>query len=221
MIPATSCFIIALLRQHLIQMRQPTDVVVFGSGHTVRRLAVGFADLVSSTALAQQLSLGELGAAISDFERIATDIVARHDGRVIKVVGDEIMFTAPTAASACDIGLALTRDVAKHPPLGTVRVGIASGDVLNHDGDYYGPVVNLASRATKHANPGTVAVSETIRSEITSQRERFHIEPIGSFRLRGVAGRTPLSRVDRRHNPQQQGDPAFRESESGTSGRAK
>ncbi len=129
-------------------------------------LVVGFADLVGFTALAQQVSDEELAAVVDQFERLAYDVVVAGGGRVVKMIGDEVMFLVedPVMAAEIAVGLAdASRDAAE---LGDVRVGMAIGPVLEREGDAYGTTVNLASRATSIAYPGTVVVSPELRDAL-------------------------------------------------------
>ncbi len=200
LLPATTRFIELLLRRHLAIMRRPLDVVGRGvAGFATRRLAVGFADLVGSTSLAQRLSLAELGAAMSDFENTAADLATTHNGRLVKLIGDEVMFIAPDEVAACNVAVQLADAVEAHPVLPGIRVGIAIGEVLCRDGDYYGPVVNLAARAVKVAPPAAVVVSDEVRTAIEATSPgSFHMQALGSFSLHGLAAPVDLVQVSRR-----------------------
>ncbi len=129
-------------------------------------LVVGFADLVGFTALAQQVSGEELASVVDEFERLAYDVVVAGGGRVIKMIGDEVMFLVEEPAMAAEIAMGLadaSRDAAS---LGDVRVGMAIGPVVEREGDVFGTTVNLASRATSIAYPGTVVVSPDLREAL-------------------------------------------------------
>lgn len=122
------------------------------------RLSVGFADLVSYTRLSQKLEERELAALVERFGRRSADVIAGAGGRLVKTVGDEVLFVADSAADAATIGLELAEAMAEDPVLPDVRVGIATGTVLTRMGDVFGRTVNLASRLTALAAPGTVMV---------------------------------------------------------------
>ena len=129
-------------------------------------IIVGFADLVGFTALAQQVTDEELAAVVARFERLAYDVVIAGGGRVVKMIGDEVMFLVEDPVAAGEIALRLadaSRDAAE---LSDVRVGLALGPVLEREGDAYGATVNLASRVTGIAYPGTVVVSAELRSAL-------------------------------------------------------
>ncbi len=99
-------------------------------GVEVQRRSVGFADLVGSTAWTQQLDVADLAAALTEFDATASELVTTGGGRVVKLIGDEIMFAAPEASMAVDAALALVDAFAAHDTLAQVRVAVATGDVL-------------------------------------------------------------------------------------------
>ena len=72
-------------------------------------MALGFVDLVGSTAWAQTLSLRDQSLALTRFESAAWTSAVLAGGRVIKMIGDEVFFAAPTAEAACRIGLEVCR----------------------------------------------------------------------------------------------------------------
>jgi adenylate cyclase len=129
-------------------------------------LAVGFADMVGYTVLSQHVEEAQLAAVVSRFEELAYDTVTSLGGRVVKMIGDEVMFVVESATAAADIGLSLSEAYADDELLSDVRVGLAIGPVLIQDGDFYGPVVNLASRVVNIANPGTVLVSDEFHAQL-------------------------------------------------------
>src|SRR5438067_25709 len=138
-------------------------------------LAVGFVDLVGYTALSQELEPEELGALVGRFEELAYDTVAEHGGRVVKTIGDEVMFVAADNADAALTALRLTERSAVDELLPEARAGLAGGAVLAQEGDYYGPVVNLASRLVELARPGSVLVSDVLHR----RRGGRHPQPRG------------------------------------------
>ena len=119
-------------------------------------LTVGFADLVSYTRLSQRLEQRELSVLVQRFEGLAADVVTTGGGRVVKTVGDEVLFTAEDPVAAAVIALSISERMAVDDVVPDVRIGISHGPVLRSLGDVYGPTVNLASRLTALAQPGTV-----------------------------------------------------------------
>ena len=123
--------------------RVTQDDKTFGTFH----LTVGFCDLVGYTQWSRELSATDLGAAVNAFEQEAHELITRAGGRLIKSVGDAVLFSTPTPGTAAAIALDLTDFVATHPALTSLRSGLASGEVLSRDGDLYGSVVNIAARS--------------------------------------------------------------------------
>ncbi|MGY1754201.1 adenylate/guanylate cyclase domain-containing protein [Blastococcus sp. SYSU D01042] len=156
-------------------------VTAVGQGDR-RELAVGFADLVGYTSRSRGMGGRELGAMVEDFESIAASVIARHHGRVVKTVGDGVLFTAAPADAAA-IGLALP-DAWTAPERPLLRVGAAFGAVLTRLGDIYSPVVNLASRLTSIARPGTFLVDRELAHRIRDLPE-YRVRPLRRVSVRG------------------------------------
>ncbi len=129
-------------------------------------MAVGFADLVGYTVLSQELEDEELASLVERFDALSHDIVTSLGGRVVKMIGDEAMFVVQEPRQAAEIGLTLSEAYADDELLSDVRVGLAHGRVLLREGDYFGAVVNLASRLVNLAKPGTVLASDEVHSVI-------------------------------------------------------
>lgn len=149
---------------------------------------VGFADLVGFTALAQQVSDEELAEVVDQFEHLAYDVVVAGGGRVVKMIGDEVMFLVEDPVHAAEIALGLAEASRDAAGLSDVRVGMAVGPVLEREGDVFGTTVNLASRATAIAYPGTVVVSAELRATLADS-------PGLSFRAMRPRGLKNLGRV--------------------------
>jgi adenylate cyclase len=165
-------------------------------------LAVGFADLVGFTALSQQLSEKALADVVNRFEELAYDVVVRGHGRVVKMIGDEAMFVCDSVLDAVRIGLNLAEAYGDDEHLSDVRVGIAFGPVLAREGDYYGPVVNLASRIVNIAHPGSVVVSESVHDEVApgESGSEFAWKGLRARYLKEI-GRVPLWVVSEADEP--------------------
>ena len=155
-------------------------------------LAVGFADMVGFTLLSQHLSDEELAAVVGRFEEISHDIVTSKRGRVVKMIGDEVMFVVDNVADAARIGLDLADAYADDDLLSDVRVGLACGPVLLRDGDYFGPTVNLAHRIVNIGNPGTVLMSDEFHSALLEETsDEFTAQPLRPRLLKDL-GRVQL-----------------------------
>jgi class 3 adenylate cyclase len=161
-----------------------------------KHLAVGFADLVGFASLSQTLPGRELAAAISEFESRASETVTAAGGRVIKLIGDEVMFVADDSRSGCEVALRLVEVFRDDELLPPVRGGLASGDTITQEGDYFGPVVNLAARATKIARPESVLVPEALTREMPDSAD-FSFRRVGARRLKGFAEPVTLYALQR------------------------
>jgi adenylate cyclase len=190
LLPTVNSALDILLRQHIIAARRTIPGDAAASGYETQRMCVGFIDLVGSTALAQQLTTRELGGLLTTFEHIASDTVTSAGGRIVKLIGDEVLYTTSDESSACTIALHLVATFRAHPLVPEIRAGLAAGDVLVRDGDVFGPVVNLAARAAKLAPPGEVVVPITLATAagITS-------EQIGQHQLEGFDREVELCRL--------------------------
>ena len=151
---------------------------------------VGFADQVSFTGLVRSLSERELARMVQRFEALASDVVTAHSGRVIKTVGDEVLFVAMGAAPAAAIALDLVQAMAQDDVLPDVRVGLASGHVVSRLGDVFGTTVNRASRLTELARPRTVLVDDAFASSL-DMVAGFEMYPLRRQTLRGIGPVTP------------------------------
>jgi len=148
-------------------------------------LSVGFADLVSYTRLSQKLEERELAALVDRFGKRSADVIAGAGGRLVKTVGDEVLFVADRAADAALIGLELAETMAEDPVVPDVRVGIATGTVLTRMGDVFGRTVNLASRLTALAAPGTVLVDRDTADALTGNPD-FALDVERTRAVRGL-----------------------------------
>jgi adenylate cyclase len=129
------------------------------------RLCVAFCDLAGTTALINSTNGRAVMDELAAFEVTAHELVVQHRGHVVKFVGDEVMYTTPSASDAIAVGRALLGWVAGRPALGSARVGIAMGPVLQRDGDFFGPTVNRAARLVAQADAGTLLVDAALTDE--------------------------------------------------------
>lgn len=175
-------------RRH-VQAAARRRMLVSG-GEPQPEAVVGFADLVGFTALSQQVSDTELAAIVTQFEDLVFDVITAAGGRVVKMIGDEVMFTVAQPKIGAEIALSLVEGTRDSDELSDVRVGMSYGPVLQRESDLYGPVVNLASRATVIAYPGSVVVGAAVAEDLASDpayvvrpmRQRY-LKDIGRVRL--------------------------------------
>lgn len=167
-----------------------------------RRLAVGFADLVGFTRLTRRLEEEELGELVEAFETTAADQVHAHGGRLIKTLGDEILYVADDPGTAAEIGLRLIETMTGDETMPALRVGMAFGTVTTRMGDVFGTTVNLASRLTSIAprdavlvdgelaqalgESGDAPVSEVDVDAGSEDKYRFALQPMWRRPVRGL-----------------------------------
>src|SRR5579862_1170162 len=155
--PGLELFVTYVWRRHLLAALRHWSVSPSPSDRIV---TVGFADLVGFTAMSRALEPRELARMVDRFESLAYEHIPERGGRIVKMIGDEVMFAVEDAAFAADIAIALVEACARADDLPDVRIGLASGPTLAWEGDLYGPTVNLASRLVTLARAATVLVSE-------------------------------------------------------------
>lgn len=145
-------------RRHLVSAGSRM-LAVASSGAPATEQAVCFVDIVGYTSRSKALSESELVDWLEHFESETLGLVVDHGGRIIKNIGDEVLFVtdAPTAAAAVAV-LMTRRGNDGDDRFPEVRAGIAYGEVVSRLGDVFGPVVNIAARLTSAARPGTVVI---------------------------------------------------------------
>lgn len=151
---------------------------------------IGFADLVAFTNLVRTMPEREVARVVQRFESVASDAVTRHGGRVIKTVGDEVLFVASEPRAGADIAVDLVEAMGADDVLPEVRVGIAYGRVISRLGDVFGVTVNRASRLTGIAIPGTVVIDEAL-AQALADAPGLALRKRRRRRLRGVGDVVP------------------------------
>jgi adenylate cyclase len=146
--------------------------------HTTR-VTVGFADLVGFTALSNELDEDRIGDMVEIFESRCADVVAARHGRVIKTLGDSVLFVCEDPVGAMDIGLDIVEVIGRDSRLPDVRIGLATGSVIMQLGDVFGPPVNLAARLTGVAR----------RNRVITDLATADLLPPGQFETRALPAR--------------------------------
>ena len=157
-----------------------------------RRQIVGFADMVGFTSLTRRSTEAELVAVVDRFDALAADVVAENHGRIVKMLGDEVLFVADSPVDGAEIALTLLERAEREDGVPSLRAGLAYGRVLSRFGDVYGSVVNIASRLTSVARPGTVLVDIELAGALEDSaaytiRPRRPVSVRGYPRLRSAA----------------------------------
>jgi adenylate cyclase len=196
MLPLVGPTVVYALQAHLLDQirRDVIGATNLASGEVggAVELTVCFADLVEFTRLGEEIAPEELGMVAGRMEEMAT-AVAEPPVRLVKTIGDEVMLVSsepePMVAAALQLIAAAESEGQQFPWL---RAGIASGLTLPQAGDYYGRAVNLASRLTGVARPGSVVLDEATKE---AAEEAFDYSYVGERRLKGLDYRVKIYRA--------------------------
>jgi len=159
-------------------MRATTDDV------NTTELTVGFADIVGFTALSNQMSENKIGDLVELFEARCADVVATQRGRVIKSIGDSVLFVNDDAIGAFDTAEGIINVIGRDSRMPDVRVGLASGSVVLRLGDVFGPPVNMAARLTAVARRNRIvidAATALVLPEDQFETRRLPARPVRGF----------------------------------------
>lgn len=156
----------------------------------IAHLAVGFADVVSFTRLSRGLDSDELAAFVERFEVTTAEVIAELGGRVVKTIGDEVLFVTAEPRAAADIGLRIAERFNEDPDFPQIRVGLAYGEVIQRLGDVFGTPVNLAARLTAIAYPGTVLIDGGLARALP--QDAYDITGLRPRPLQGLGGVRPF-----------------------------
>ncbi len=182
------------MQMHLLeQVRR--DVIGHDLGSSdvgASEMTVCFADMVDFTKLGERIEMAELGQVAGRLEELALD-AAESPVRLVKLIGDAAMLVSPEPIPLIDAALTLVQAADEEgEEFPQLRAGLARGPTLAQGGDLYGRPVNLASRITAVARPGSVLAAESVRSAVTdSYRSSF----AGERRLKGIDGQIKLYRL--------------------------
>ena len=157
-----------------------------------QEMAVCFADLVGFTRLGGEVEPRELGSVAVKLGELATK-VAKPPVRLVKTIGDAAMFVSPDPGALVDAALTLLES-AEQAELPTLRAGVALGPALARAGDFYGHAVNVASRVTGAARPGSVLCTKDVRD---AALDDFHWSSAGRHKLKGLSAPVQLYRARR------------------------
>ncbi|WP_418909735.1 adenylate/guanylate cyclase domain-containing protein [Arthrobacter antioxidans] len=154
--------------------------------------AVGFADLVSYTSLSRQMNERTLAQLVQRFENKSAEIISVGGGRLVKTIGDEVLYIAESPEAGAEISLALAKAFSEDEFLPAARCSLVWGRVLSRLGDIYGPTVNLAARLTALAEPGEVLVDSGTAATLAAN-EKFVLTPHEPRQVRGFGEVQPVT----------------------------
>jgi adenylate cyclase len=175
-LPALDHLLVYMYRRHLAAATEQ-QLLLMGGEEGSADMSVGFADLSRFTSVSREL--------IEGFNAAASDAIVEGGGRIVKTIGDEVMFSALEPAAAASIALRLLDVVSPANGYPDLRVGLASGGVVAREGDLFGSTVNLANRLVVVALPGSVLVDRATRDALVED-PRFELKPIPPRQLKGL-----------------------------------
>lgn len=159
-------FLAYVWRRHLVPAFARHLAISREESKAARELIVGFADMVGFTTLSSEVDERGLAKIVDRFEALVYDHIPENRGRVIKMIGDEVLFAVDDPYDAATIALDLVAAHAADPNLPDIRVGLAMGPVLSWEGDLFGPTVNLASRLVHFARPATIVTGPNLTERL-------------------------------------------------------
>jgi adenylate cyclase len=169
-----------------------------------QEVTVCFADMVGFTQLGESLAPDELGAVTGRLNELATEVI-EPPVRLVKLIGDAVMFAGPEPEAVLDAALELVERAAREGgEFPILRAGVACGEALARGGDWYGATVNLASRITGRARPGSVLADEELYEALA---EDYDWTFAGEKRLKGLDAEVKVYRC-RRLGTREDGDRA-------------
>jgi adenylate cyclase len=158
--------------------------------HTTQ-VTVGFADIVQFTALTNRLDHARIGDLVEIFESRCADVVAGQRGRVIKSLGDAVLFVNEDPIRAYDTAEGIIAVIGRDQRMPDVRVGLSTGSVVTRLGDVFGPPVNLAARLTAVARRNRIIVDSTTAERLP--QDQFETRPLPARPVRGFGVVEPVA----------------------------
>ncbi|WP_413227773.1 adenylate/guanylate cyclase domain-containing protein [Actinomyces marmotae] len=159
--------------------------------------SLGFVDIVSFTQRAQTMSRMELSTMLDDFETTARDVITSRGARVVKTIGDAVMYISDDLSIAADVVTSLVEELQSGLDEILVRASLVEGRVVSRSGDVFGPPVNLASRLVDTAEPGGIRMDQaTARALMASPVAlRYRVRQCHDVVAKGMGNVTPWSLV--------------------------
>lgn len=166
-----------------------------------RRLAaILVADVVGYSRLITSDEAGTLAALKARRVDFLQPLVARHKGRLVKLMGDGVLLEFASAVSAvqCAVDLqaamAEANSVLPEERQIVLRIGVNLGEVVVEGGDIFGDGVNVAARLEAVCEPGGVCLSDSVHRQIRGKIS-LNFEDLGEQNLKNIAEPTRVYRV--------------------------
>ncbi|MFO6452861.1 MULTISPECIES: adenylate/guanylate cyclase domain-containing protein [unclassified Aeromicrobium] len=158
-------------------------------------MTVGFADMTRFTALSNRLDETALASVVEEFETRCGDLITAAGARVIKTLGDAMLFVHHDPVHTTRISLDIITTIGARPKLPDVRVGLATGSVLSRLGDVFGPPVNLAARLSQVARANRVLVDQSTADALG---DKFETRALPPRPIKGFGTLSPITVTERR-----------------------
>lgn len=149
-------------------------------------VTVGFADIVGFTKLSNKMGTDRIGDLVEHFESRCADVVANAGGRVIKSIGDSVLFVNSDPVAAVTTAEGIVSVIGRDSRMPDVRLGLATGSVVTRLGDVFGPPVNMAARLTTVARRNRIIIDQTTADLLPDQEFevlRMPARPVRGFGL--------------------------------------
>jgi len=187
-LPRLESLVVHIWRRQFAAATERSFAALATDGHP--ELAVGFVDLVGFTQTSRESDAAGLQRLLERFERETSLRVTSHGGRVVKTLGDAVLFVADTVAGAAEVALETVAAHEQDETLPEVRAGVALGPVLTRLGDVFGEPVNLASRLTDEARPSSVLVDRAA-ADALAQDASYKVVRLQHRAVRGYRALRP------------------------------
>lgn len=191
LIPRFDKFLVYAWRRHLAAAIDRIAEENLTREEELTRVTVGFADMVRFTSLTNTLNEDQIGALVEEFESRCADVIAEHNGRLIKAMGDSVLFLHPDPTIALNTAMGIITEIGYDERLPNVRIGVATGSVVLRLGDVYGPPVNLAARLTTVARRNRIIIDQSTAELLP--RDQFETRPIPARPLHGFGDVVPVT----------------------------
>ncbi|MFH5824292.1 adenylate/guanylate cyclase domain-containing protein [Georgenia sp. AZ-5] len=188
-------------RRQLAALIARTDAEVAQSHHAPAdpyhmplQRGLGFVDMVAYTRRSTELGSSALADLVQTFEYTSRDVITTHGARVVKTIGDAILYVADDLPTAAEVTVKLIRALQAKENMLPVRASVVWGGVLSRNGDVFGPTVNLASRLVDVAPPGSVLTDQSTADALAASpaARQYTMVPREGVELQGLGEVRPI-----------------------------
>ena len=152
-----------------------------------RRLAaILAADVVGYSRLMSEDEAGTLRAVKTHQKEVFDPEVARHGGRIVKLMGDGVLVEFPSVVEAVQCAIAVQDKLAAAPETWIkLRIGVTLGDIIIDADDIFGNGVNVAARLQEMAEPGGICISGTVFEQVEGKVDHRFVD-LGTQQIRNI-----------------------------------